>query len=268
MTTGFTVDITGTTGMRSGEWAEGEEFLILPDGRQRHEDAACRVRLCAQDGPPREDRPGGGTPAAGPRPGKRDGAGPGTALPEVTVAEVETRTRPGNPFAAHPVLVLHDMDGKTVATVSPEVPGVAEPGSFRMVDDQGAALCRITRTPGRIGRRSHWRIDPADGGPPLIGHRGTLAGWLGFVLLLPFWLLFFAGSLLVTMVSLGEVSELLVWGAPRRVVWRRRRALPFVGNALDFRYLRSGYRWNARLLDSRIAYGQAVLHYFTKVHKD
>ncbi|MDB1089752.1 hypothetical protein PJ985_19540 [Streptomyces sp. ACA25] len=262
MTTGFAVDITGTTGMRSGEWAAGEEFLILSDERQGPEQAAGRVRLYQPDDPAlAQDRPERGPASTG-----LAGSGAG-GLPEVSVAQVEERTR-ARGGAAHPVLVLHGTDGRTVATVHPEQPGVAEPRSFRVTDGQGVPLCRISRAPGRIGRRAYWRIDPSDGGPPFIGHRGTWAGWVGFVLLLPFWLLFFLGSVLVTVVSFGEVSELLVWSTPRRVTWRRRWALPLVGNALDFRYLRSGYRWNSRLLDSRVAYCQATLHYFHKMHKD
>jgi hypothetical protein len=259
----FTVDITGTTGMRTGEWADGEEFLILPDDRSGQEDAAARVRLLDAGHPP----PEGGGPAPPPEhkaapPGAADAPGG-----QVTVAEIEERTerRRGMP---HPVLVVQGTDDKALCTVLPEQPGVPEPRSFRVEDDQGELLCRIIRAPSRIGRRAYWRILPADGSPPVTGHRGTWMGWVGFVLTFPVWLVFFLGSLLVTVFTLGEVSEMLVWGAPKRVTWRRRWALPLVGNALDFRYVRSGYRWDPALLDARIAYAQAALHYFTKMHKD
>jgi hypothetical protein len=52
-------------------------------------------------------------------------------------------------------------DDKVLCTVLPEQPGVPEPGSFRVEDDQGELLCRIIRAPSRIGRRAYWRILPA-----------------------------------------------------------------------------------------------------------
>jgi hypothetical protein len=247
----FTVDITGTAGMRTGEWTEGEEFLILPDNRTGQEDTAARVRLLDADEP-------------GPRADTRTDAPPAG---QVTVAEVEERTerRRGAP---HPVLVLRGEGEQTLCTVLPERPTTAGPRSFRVEDEHGEPLCRIVRAPSRFGRRAYWRILPADGSAPVTGHRGTWMGWVGFVLTFPVWLVFLLGSVLVSVFSLGEVSEMLVWGAPKRVTWRRRWAPPLVGNALDFRYVRSGYRWDPALLDARIAYAQAALHFFTTMHKD
>ncbi|NJQ06666.1 hypothetical protein [Streptomyces lonarensis] len=258
MTLNFTVDITGTTGMRTGEWADGEEFLILPDQRMKREESLARVRLCdpatvAADG-------------AGPAPPRPSPRGDGGTLRQVTVAEVEERMshRSGEP---HPVLVLSGPDEARLCVVRPGKPGVAEPGVFDVTDEDGAPLGRIEHRPSRPGRRAFWRIVPREG-PVLTGYRGSIAGWAGFVLTYPLWLLFFFGSLLVTLLSLGNVTELLVWGAPRRVAWHRRGARPLTGTALDFRYMRSGYRWRPELLDHRLAYAQASLHYFHKMHKD
>ncbi|WP_130796175.1 hypothetical protein [Streptomyces otsuchiensis] len=265
MTLNFTVDITGTTGMRTGEWADGEEFLILPDQRMKQEEALARVRLHDPAEPvtsvPVTSVPGAAQ--AGEGPGGGTGGG---GLRQVTVAEVEQRTehRRGSP---HPVLVVHGPDDAPMVTVRPAEPDVPEPSGFRLEDEHGEELGRIERRASRFGRRAAWRIVPVDG-PVLTGYRGSLLGWAGFIITFPVWLLFFLGSLLVTLVTLGEVTELLVWGAPRRVAWRRRGAMPVTGNALDFRYMRSGYRWNAELLEPRVAYAQASLHYFHKMHKD
>lgn len=284
MISSFTVDITGTTGMRTGEWADGEEFLILPVEREGERDISARVRLMDAGSPEAGPRDAEGT---GPGPGlleksgqgRRDGPaeppprGGSAARPDpaatgqVTVAEVEERSERRRGFP-HPVMVLTDTDEKVLCTVLPEQPDVSEPVSFRVEDDQGELLCRILRGDSRFCRRAYWRILPADGSAPVTGYRGTWLGWIGFALTFPFWLLFFIGSLLVTVFTLGEVTEMLVWGAPRRVVWHRRAALPLLGNALDFRYVRSGYRWNSGLLEERSAYAQAALHYFNKIHKD
>ncbi|WP_165985774.1 hypothetical protein [Streptomyces sp. YIM 98790] len=249
----FTVDITGTTGMRTGEWAEGEEFLILPDRREGMHEAAARIRLLmaeSEDGEPLFTRSPARRPAG-----------------EVTVAEVEKRQELRAQLP-HPVLELTGPDGTPMARVRPEQPGTPEPVSFAVTDAANRPLARFLRSPSRIGRRAYWRIEPADGSPPITGHRGTWPGWIGFVLTFPLWLVFALGSLLVTILTLGEVAEMLIWGAPKRVTWRRRWAPPVTGNALDFRYLRTGYRWNPRLLDARLAYSMAALHYFHKMHKD
>lgn len=262
MTAAFTVDITGTTGMRTGEWAEGEEFSILPEERRVDRRAAGRVRLYHPDNP--EVSP------EGPELGGADGPRSAPAveqrtLPPMTVAEVEERLRSGSD-TPHPVLVLFDDNDKPAATAYPEEPGAA-PRHFRVLDDQERELCRITHGASRPGRRGYWRIDLPDGQPPVVGYRGTWAGWLCYVLLLPLWALFFVGSLLFSLLSLGNVAELLVWGCPRSIAWRARGGRPG-GRALTFTYLRTGYRWNDALLDERIAYLQATLHYFNKIHKD
>lgn len=249
MTTRFTVDISTSTGMRTGDWADGEEFSILPDGREGREQALARVRL-THPGP------------AGPAPARPAAA----ASRQITVAEVEERAARQR-TAPHPVLELLSGAGEPLGTVQPEQPG-PEPRTFRVVDEHGVPLCRITRSPSRVGRRAYWRIGFEDGRPPITGHRGTWPGWIGFALTFPIWLLFLTGSLLVTLFTLGEVAEFLVWGAPKRVTWRRRWAPPLVGNALDFRYLRTGYRWKESLLEPRIAYAQAALHYFRRMHKE
>ncbi|MFE0689182.1 hypothetical protein ACFV0Z_13665 [Streptomyces xiamenensis] len=266
MTAGFTVDITGTQGMRTGEWAQGEEFAILPDRRlqqRQEEDGGHRVRLYAPDDPAvAGSGSGGGTATL-----VKVAAGRPQASGPVTVAEVEERTR-GGYGTPHPVLVLHDPAGRPTATVRPEEPGVTAPRHFTVTDAEGLPLCRITHGPSRIGRRGYWRIDFPDGRPPLTGRRGTWAGWLGFVLLLPLWVTFFIGSVLVTLLTLGHVGEMLVWGCPKNVVWRRDRTLPGRGRAMTFSYMRTGYRFDAALLEERIAHSQAALHYFTKMHTD
>lgn len=271
MRTSFTVDITGTSGMRTGEWADGEEYLILPDTRHRQADAAARVRLRDPDAPPAPAADGApraaeGTPVADRR-AEGAAARERTAGGSVTVAEVEERAERQRQVP-HPVLEVRGPDGAALCTVRPERPGVPDPESFRVTDDRDEPLCRIVRRPARIGRRASWHIVPADGSAPVVGYRGTWPGWIGFVVMLPVWVLFFLASLLVTAFTLGEVTELLVWGAPKRVVWRRRWAPPLFGDALDFRYMRAGYRWDPDLLDARLAYAQAGLHYFTRMHRD
>ncbi|MBB0245710.1 hypothetical protein FNQ90_16770 [Streptomyces alkaliphilus] len=263
---GFTVDITGTTGMRTGEWADGEQFLILPDDRGTADEPPARVRLVAPDTAVSP----GGSPRRAAQIGLRDdaaGADAGAHGGGVSVADVEERTarRAGMP---HPILLLDGPTGERLCTVLPEEPGTPEPLRFRVEDGDGLELCRIVRRPSRIGRRAYWRILFPDGRPALTGHRGTWIGWIGFALTFPLWLLFFAGSLLVAAVTMGGVSEMLVWGAPKRTTWRTRWAPPLVGNALDFRYLRCGYRWSPKLVDPRIAWAQASLHHFRKMHKD
>jgi hypothetical protein len=261
--------------MRTGEWMEGEEFLILPDGRHSEEQTAARIRLVDADGSPAErvtaaEGTAGAQAAAGGRerkPGPDARREPAGGTGQITVAEVEQRAelRRTHP---HPVLVIERPDGRPLCSVLPEQPGVPQPFSFRVEDERKELLHRIIRAPSRIGRRAYWRIEPADGSPPITGHRGTWLGWITFVVTFPIWLLFFVGSLLVTVFSLGEVTELLVWGAPKRITWRERWAPPLVGNALDFHYVRSGYRWNSDRLEARAAYAQAALHHFTKVHQN
>lgn len=260
MTARFTVDITGTTGMRTGEWAEGEEFSILPERRRPEREVAGRVRLCSP-GHPGVRRGGAGAGAAA----AEAAAGLQSSRP-VTVAEVEERIRTGG-SVPHPVLVLHGRDGAPVCTAYPEEPG-AQPYRFLLVDDRDRPLCRIVRGPSRLGRRGSWRIDFPDGRPSVVGYRGTPAGWLCYILLLPLWVLFFLGSLLISLLSLGTVAEMLVWSCPKSVTWRRRGAFPPAGKALAFSYLRTDYRWDHRRLEKRIAYTMAALHYFTRMHKD
>ncbi|UCM91276.1 hypothetical protein [Streptomyces marincola] len=240
MAAGFTVDMAGAEGMRAGAWTDGEEFVIRCDGS---EEAAARVRLEAQDG----DRP-----AVETRP--------------VTVAEVEARLRAGG-TVAHPALALTHAAGAPLATVRPEE-RVPWPRRFAVTDAAGRPLCAIARAPSRFGR-GHWRIIPADGGPHLVGRDGTAAGWAVFVLLLPLWLVLFAGSLLVALLTFGHVAELLGWSRPQSVAWRRRGAPPWTGRVLTFSHLRTGYRRPGRApLDERVAYAQAALHHFSRMHHD
>ncbi|MDK1472068.1 hypothetical protein QNO07_01255 [Streptomyces sp. 549] len=244
--TDFTVEVSGTSGSHAGLWPEGECFILLPDGEHRAEAALTRVSLVKADAP----------------------LGPArwtAAAPQTTVAEVEQRTETlGTEHEDHPVLVLHDpaaLDEVWCAVRPEPAPAGGEPRRFTVVDGEERPLCHISRGRSALTRRAYWRIDPADGSAPLTGHKGTLPGWLGFVLLLPLWCVFFVVSLLITLVTLGDTTELIVWGCPRRTVWRRRgerRA------ALDFRYLRVQYLWHDERLDRRVAFAQATLHQFAK----
>ncbi|MBB1256455.1 hypothetical protein [Streptomyces alkaliterrae] len=246
----FTVEVSGTSGSHAGLWPEGECFMILPDGEHRAENALARIRLVKPGGPLESDaavsRLSGPPPDAGP----------------TTVTEVERRAELlAAQFEEHPVLVLHDPDKRLLCSVHPEPLAKGEPRHFAVLDEQGAPLCHLARGRSPLTRRAFWRIDPADGGPSLTGHKGTVAGWLGFALLLPVWALFFVVSLVITLVTLGNTLELIVWGCPRRIVWRRSGS---PRAALDFRYLRSNYSWCETLLDRRVAYAQAALHQFGK----
>ncbi|ONK10054.1 hypothetical protein [Streptomyces sp. MP131-18] len=240
MAAGFTVDIAGAEGMRAGAWTDGEEFWIRCE---RNDEPTARVRLLAQDG----ERPAG---ASGP----------------VTVAEVEARQRAGG-SVAHPVLALSETDGTPSATVRPEE-RVPWPRRFAVTDAADRPLCLITRETSRFGRGG-WRIDTADGGRPVVGRDGTLAGWAVFVLTLPLWVALFAGSLLVALLTFGHVAELLAWSRPQSVAWRRQGSPPVAGRVLTFGHLRVGYRRPGREpLDDRIVYAQAALHYFSRMHHD
>lgn len=249
MATGFTVDIAGADGMRTSEWSIGEEFLIRPNRRGEDAEPAARVRLLAPEG--QETAPElAATPASRP----------------VTVAEVEERLRVRGGGQPHPVLELTGPDGAALATVHPEE-RVPWPRRFRVTDEEDRPLAEITHVPARLGRRCRWRIDPADGGPPVVGRRGSVGGWLVFVLAFPLWLVIFLGCLLLTLLTFGQVAEMVVWGCPRSVVWRRVGAGP-AGRALSFGHLRTDYHHDPRLLDPRLAYAQAALHYFDVMHHD
>ncbi|RMI30259.1 hypothetical protein [Streptomyces triticirhizae] len=246
MATGFTVDIAGADGMRTAEWTVGEEFLIRPNRRGEDAEPAARVRLLAPEGQERAAEPAS---ALASRP--------------VTVAEVEERLRLRGGGQPHPVLALTGPDGAALATVHPEE-RVPWPRHFRVVDERDRPLAEITHEPARFGRRCTWVIDPADGSPPVVGRRGSVGGWLVFALTFPLWLVIFLGCLLLTLLTFGHVAEMVVWGYPRSVVWRRRGA----GRALSFGHLRTDYHHDPRLLDPRLAYAQAALHYFDVMHHD
>jgi hypothetical protein len=239
----FTVEVSGTSGSHSGRWPEGECFMILPDGEHRAAEALARIRLVKPGEPLEPDR----------------AATFGPPVP-TTVAEVEKRTEIlAAKREVHPVLVLHDPEQRVMCSVHPENPAGGEPRRFTVLDGGDDVLCHITRGRSQRSWRRYWRIDPADARQPLIGHKGTWPGWLGFTLLLPLWCVFFVVSLLITLVTLGNTAELVVWGCPRRVVWRPKGSLR---NALDFRYPRSDYAWHEDRLDRRIAFAQAALCQF------
>ncbi|MDT0269609.1 hypothetical protein RM844_25320 [Streptomyces sp. DSM 44915] len=247
MATAFTVDIASADGMRTAEWSIGEEFLIRPYRRGEDAEPAARVRLLA---------PGGQETTA--EPASQRAAGP------VTVAEVEERLALKSGGLPHPVLALTQPDGSPLATVYPEE-RVAWPTRFRVVDEHERPLADITHTPSRLGRRCAWRIDPADGGPPVVGRRGSLRGWLVFVLALPLWVVLFLGCLLLTLLTFGQVAEMVVWGCPRSITWRRAGA-GLAGRAMTFGHLRTDYHHDPRVLERRLAYAQAALHNFDVMH--
>ncbi|MEE1926973.1 hypothetical protein V1J52_02055 [Streptomyces sp. TRM 70351] len=227
-------------------------WLVLPAGEHRAAHALARVTPLrdAGDG----DVPGGGAPgdvpAAGDAPGTRRASGP------VTVRDVEERARAlAARHADHPVLAVLGGDGVLRCTVRPEEPGPG-PRAFAVLDAGGRPVGRVRRDRARWSRRIRWRVETA-GGEWLVGHQGTVAGWLCFLVLLPLWCVCAGVSLLVTLVTLGEVSELVVWGTPRRTVWRRAGS---ARAALRFRHARADYAWQAEHLDGRLALAQALLH--------
>ncbi|WP_049575292.1 hypothetical protein [Streptomyces sp. SBT349] len=243
MAAGFTVDLANTAGMRGGRWAPGQEFLIRE--RRGEERTVARVVLRPQPG--------------------HESDGP--ASRPVTVAEVEERARSGGIREPHPVLELSDRDGAPLATVRPEE-AVPWPRRFEVTDGRHRPLGRITRRRPGFGHRGSWVID-APGREPVTGREGTAAGWAVFVLVLPLWTALFALSLLVALATLGTVTQLLTWGPPRSVVWRRRRAAPFAGRALTFGHVRTAYRRAGdEALDPRLAHAQAALHYLTRMYED
>lgn len=245
----FTVEVSGTSGSHAGLWSEGEIFMLLPEGEHRAENALARIRLVKPGGPLSPD-------AAVSTPSREPVSAP------TTVTEVENRTaRLARQDEEHPVLVLHDPDKQVLCSVHPDPLAKGEPQHFSVLDEHGDPLCHIARGRSARSRRAYWRIDHPDQTPPLIGHKGTVAGWVGFALLTPLWLLFFAVSLVITLVTLGNTTDLIVWSCPRRTAWRRPGV---VRAAIDFRYTHSNYTWDDTLVDRRIVYAQAALHQFTK----
>ncbi|MCX2970651.1 MULTISPECIES: hypothetical protein [Streptomyces] len=230
-------------------WDSG--WLVLPVGEHRRSHALARVLPGAP-----------GTFAA-----PRAAGGP------VTVREVEARAeKSAGRDADHPVLTVCAPDtadagtadgtpapagagGDVRCVVRPEPP-LARPRSFAVLDADGRPLGRIGTGRSRWTGRVRWRIEPVTGGA-VVGHRGTLAGWLAFAALLPLWFLFAGVSLLAALVTLGHVTELVVWSAPRRVVWRRAAGSRGV---LGFRHGRGEYVWDEDGLDVRLALAQAALH--------
>lgn len=247
----FTVEVSGTSGSHAGLWPEGEIFMVLPDGEHRAENSLARVRLVKAGGPLGPD-------AAVSSP-STDFA---TSTQPTTVAEVEHRTENlARQFEEHPVLVLHDPDKQTLCSVHPQPLAKGEPQHFTVLDEHNGPVCHISRGRSPLTRRAYWRIDPANDGPSLVGYKGTVTGWLGFILLLPLWGLFFAVSLLVTLVTLGNTTDLIVWSCPRRTAWRRPGS---IRAAIDFRYMRSNYAWREELVEERVVFALASLHQFTK----
>lgn len=247
----FTVEVSGTSGSHAGLWPEGEIFMILPDGEHRAENALARVRLVKPGGPLGPDA-AVSTPSRSYEPDSEP----------TTVAEVEDRTKNlANQFEEHPVLVLHDPDKQIVCSIHPQPMVKGEPQHFTVLDQDNAPICHISRGRSPFSRRAYWHVEDVDEGSTLVGYKGTVAGWASFVLLAPLWSLFFVVSLLATLVTLGNVTDLIVWSCPRRTAWRRPGTLRA---AIDFRYMRSSYGWREELVTERVAYAVACLHQFTK----
>lgn len=249
----FTVEVSGTSGSHAGLWPEGEIFILLPDGEHRAENALARIRLV---------KPGGSL--------SPDAAVSSPATDQLsaptTVAEVENRTvRLAQRDEEHPVLVLHDPDKQVLCSVHPDPLAKEEPAHFSVLDEHNEPLCHISRGRSPRSRRAYWRVDRADGSPALVGYKGTVAGWIGFALLSPLWLLFFVVSMLITLVTLGNTTELIVWSCPRRTAWRVPGS---VRAAINFRYTHASYGWDEALVDRRVAFAQAALHQFTKYRSE
>ncbi|RBM08081.1 hypothetical protein [Streptomyces sp. PT12] len=254
---GFTVEVEGAAGMRTGAWVVGET-LAIAGHPGRAPLATVRLRRAA------------GQEAGGARQGRGAAAhvplGEVTVaeapLGEVTVAEVEERARLGG-GDPHPALDLFAPDGAPLATVEPREVG-AWPGLFEVVDADGRPLGTVVRSRTPLLRRATWTIHPADGGPPVTGRQGTAAGWLAFTALLPLWLLALLISLLVALGTFGLVTQLLTWGRPKSVAWRRG---PLGRRLLAFGHARGLYRAAASSpLDERLIHAQAALHRFTALH--
>ncbi|WP_156722090.1 hypothetical protein [Streptomyces apocyni] len=258
--TGFSIEVDGSSGAHAGRWAEGSSLMVLPDAEHRAENAAAYIELV---------EPGNVlSPAVSRTPAPTRATRPPTdpSARQVTVAEVEARmrtlTRTGE---MHPLFVLRDADQRALCSVRPEPLPKGEPRWFTVLDEHLDVLATIDRgRPHRFGRY-RWRIEFADGRTPLIGYKGGWPDWLGFVLLLPLWCLFFAVSLLVALVTLSEGVGLTVWSCPKHIAWRPRGAWPFARAALEFRHMSAGYRYRADQLDPRIAYAQAAVHQFAQL---
>lgn len=246
----FTVEVSGTSGSHAGLWPEGEVFILLPDGEHRSENALGYIRLVKPGGSLSPD-------AAVSSPSTERVSSP------TTVTEVENRTaRLARRDEEHPVLVLHDADKQMMCSVHPDPLAKQEPQHFSVLDEHNEPLCHISRGRSPRSRRAYWRVDHTDSDtPPLIGYKGTVAGWIGFALLSPLWLLFFAVSLVITLVTLGNTTELIVWSCPRRTAWRVPGS---VRAAINFHYTHSCYGWDERLVDRRVAFAQAAVHQFAK----
>ncbi|MFP3986758.1 hypothetical protein U9R90_04500 [Streptomyces sp. E11-3] len=264
--TGFSIELDGSGGAHAGRWPEGSCLMVLPDSEHRAERAAAHIELVEPGNvlapaPPRACATESGTGLAANRPA----ATRASARP-VTVAEVEARMRTlARTGEMHPLFVLRDPDKRTLCSVHPEPLPKGEPRWFTVLDEHHEELARIHRGRPNRYRRYRWRIEFADGRTPLVGYKGGWPDWLGFVLLLPLWGLFFAVSILVALVTLSEGVGLQVWGCPKHITWRPRGAWPFTGAGLEFRHMSAGYRWHDDRLDRRIAYAQAAVHQFAQL---
>ncbi|WP_098244105.1 hypothetical protein [Streptomyces formicae] len=130
--------------------------------------------------------------------------------------------------------------------------GSGRPAVYRVDDDQGAPIGRITFRAGRPSRfgRSRWTVEPV-AGPAVRGYRGRLLWWAVW------WPLGLPVSLVWAVLSLlGEGDD--GFGKPRRVVWRdgsRRAHLVFRGIADEYKVRAA--EWDPRLVVALIGLHQS-----------
>lgn len=130
---------------------------------------------------------------------------------------------------------------KPLCTVAPQ----GANGRLTVTAPDGSVLALLHPPAGR-----RYALELPDG-TRLVGKAGTLLGWAAYVVLSPLTLLYNAASLI------GGYG--VDWHLPSRTVWRSGS-----GPApLKFSGITDKYRLRSSALDPRVAYAQAVLHFWT-----
>lgn len=142
-------------------------------------------------------------------------------------------------------ILYEDQTGqKPLCAVARRGPGDA----LTVTAPDGSVLALLHPPAG--GRR--YELELPDG-TRLVGRAGTVGAWAVYVVLSPLTLLYNAASLI------GGYG--VDWHLPSRTVWRTGGG--FGPAPLKFNGITDKYRLRGSRLDSRVAYAQAVLHFWS-----
>lgn len=150
--------------------------------------------------------------------------------------------------------LYEDPNGHTpLCTVAPRTAGAGRDGDLAVTAPDGALLA-VLRPPVRSGGRARYETELPDG-TRLVGRRGTTGAWVLYVVLSPLVLVYSVASLI------GGYG--IDWHLPSRTAWRASGG-PGVGRVpLKFYGINDTYKIRSLRLDARVAYAQAVLHFWT-----